>query len=217
MTNRISPAFIASCILHGILVLIIVTFLRPPPERLRSVFPDVPLLTLVQPPQTAALPDAAPKPKPAPTKPLPPPEPVNLTPAVKPVTEPVAAEPVSPVATADAPVSEAQAAPAAPSIPVPIDPVYPASRVKGGLVAVERAEPPYPLIAQDRGIEGYVDIQFVVDKSGQVENVWIAYSSHTFFSDAVLKTVRKFRFKPPVVDGKVARVKANQHFEFKLE
>jgi protein TonB len=125
------------------------------------------------------------------------------------------------VAAVDAPASETEAAPAAPaalaSVPVPIDPVYPASRLKDGLVPLVRTEVPYPLIAQDRGIEGTVDIQFVVDKSGGIEDVWIAHSSHKFFSDAVMKNVRKWRFKAPIIDGKAARVKANQHFEFKLE
>ena len=218
MTNRISPAFIASCILHGMLVFAFVVFLRPPAERMRSVLPDVPLLTLVRPPQAPAVPETAPKPKPAATKPIPPPEPVNLTPAAEPVTEPVAPEPVGPVATVDAPGSESQTAPAASAaVPVPIDPVYPASRLKDGLVPLVRTEVPYPLIAQDRGIEGTVDIQFVVDKSGGIEDVWIAHSSHKFFSDAVMKNVRKWRFKAPIIDGKAARVKANQHFEFKLE
>jgi protein TonB len=218
MTNRISPAIIVSCILHGMMAFIFVTFLRPPAERMRSVLSDVPLLTLVRAPQAPAVLEAAPKPKPAAIKPIPPPEPVILTPAAEPVTEPVAPEPISPVATLDAPGSETEAAPAAPaSMTVPIDPVYPASRLKDGLVPLVRTEVPYPLIAQDRGIEGTVDIQFVVDKSGGIEDVWIAHSSHKFFSDAVMKNVRKWRFKAPIIDGKAARVKANQHFEFKLE
>jgi TonB family protein len=213
MTNWISRAFIASCLLHGMLVFIFVSYMRPPQERVRSVFPDVPLLTLVQPPQKPVL-ESAPRPKPAAAKPLPPPEPVNLTPAA----EPVVSEPVIPVASVDSPVLEAHTAPAAPvSIPAAIDPVYPASRVKEGLVPLERTEVPYPLIAKDRGIEGSVDVQFVVDKSGSVEDIWIAHSSNTFFSYAVLKNVRKWRFKTPMIDGKAARVKANQHFEFKLE
>jgi periplasmic protein TonB len=218
MTNKTSPAFFASCILHGMLAFVFVVFLRPPVERIRSALPEVPILTLVPAPQTAAVSEAASKSKPVAAKPIPPPEPVNLTPAVEPVTEPVAPETVSPVATVNAPASETEVASATPaSIPVPIDPVYPASRIKGGLVPLACSEPPYPLIAQDRGIEGSVDVQFVVDKSGGVEDVWVAQSSYKAFSDAVIKTVRKFRFKPPVVDGKIARVKANQHFEFKLE
>jgi protein TonB len=98
-----------------------------------------------------------------------------------------------------------------------MDPVYPASKVKGGLVPLVRTEVPYPLIAQDRGIEGSVDIQFIVDRSGGVEEVWIAQASHKFFAEAVMKNVRKWRFKPPIVGGKAARVKANQHFDFRLD
>jgi periplasmic protein TonB len=203
------------------LAFIFVVFLRPPAERMRSVLPDVPLLTLVRAPQAPAVLEAAPKPKPAATKPIPPPEPVNLTPAVEPVTEPVAPEPVAPVAAAEdvqtSDAGTASAGPVAVSTPAPIDPVYPASRLKDGLVPLVRTEVPYPLIAQDRGIEGTVDIQFVVDKSGGIEDVWIAHSSHKFFSDAVMKNVRKWRFKAPIIDGKAARVKANQHFDFKLE
>jgi protein TonB len=210
MINWISRAFIASCLLHGTLALVFVFIFRPLPERIRSVLPDVPLLTLVRPPQAPVL-EAAPRPKPAAVKP---PEPVNLIPAA----EPVVSEPVIPPASVDSPVLEAHTAPAAPvSIPAAIDPVYPASRVKEGLVPLERTEVPYPLIAKDRGIEGSVDVQFVVDKSGSVEDIWIAHSSNKFFSDAVLKNVRKWRFKTPMIDGKAARVKANQHFEFKLE
>jgi protein TonB len=209
--------------MHGILAFAFVTLMRPPAERMRNVLPDVPLLTLVRPPPGPVV-EEAPKPKPAAVKPKPPPEPVNLTPAVEQVPEPVpetvVPEPVAPLATTDAPVMDAGDVPAGPVVvpaPVPIDPVYPASRLKDGLVPLVRTEVPYPLIAQDRGIEGSVDAQFVVDKSGSVEDIWIAHSSHKFFSDAVLKNIRKWRFKTPMIDGKAARVKANQHFEFRLE
>ena len=146
MTNRLSPAFLASCVLHVMLAFFFIVFLRPPAERMRSAFPEVPLLTLVRSPQAPVV-EAAPKPKPAAVKHKPPPEPINLTPAAElvpePVVESVVSEPVAPIATTDAPVMDANDVPAGPvavPVPVPIDPVYPASRLKDGLVPLVRTE-----------------------------------------------------------------------------
>ncbi|MBN1129406.1 MAG: energy transducer TonB [Chitinispirillaceae bacterium] len=217
MTNRTTPAFLASCVLHALALLTVVTFLRAPRIMEHNELPLVPIMTLVRPPESPAVKAAAPEAKPRISRPVPPPEPVNLAPALEPVIETV------PDAPAPEPVAEAVSAGAAPSVAPapalpPADPVYPASKVRGGLVPLQGNEaPPYPLIAQDRGIEGSVDALFVVDKSGAVQDIWISRSSHRFFSESVMKNVRKWRFKPPVVDGKPARVKASQHFEFKLE
>jgi outer membrane biosynthesis protein TonB len=189
MMNRTTPAFFASCVLHLLLLFMVVSFLRAPRMIERKELPLARIMTLVNPPQVPAAPAVVSPPKPRLEQPAPPPEPVNLTP----VAEPVASEPLVPeqsasvseivsASTITAPTGVSVTSPRA-----PIDPVYPASRLKDGLVPLVRTETPYPLIAQDRGIQGSVDVLFVVDKSGNVEEAWIAKSSHKIFSDAVMK------------------------------
>jgi TonB family protein len=219
MLQRISTAVITSLLFHVFIGVMAMTFLRPPEVRIRKDLPFVRILTLVRPPDVAAPRPAAPvaKPRiarpaslPAPINPVQAPEPVIEQPIDPPVPEPVVAE-VAKVEALSGAVAHI------PATQQPYDPVYPAGRLKDGLVPLVHTEVPYPLIAHDRGIEGAVDVQFVVDKSGTVEDIWIARSSHTFFSEAVMKKVRKWRFKPPKIDGKPVRVKASQHFDFKLE
>ncbi|MBN2038190.1 MAG: energy transducer TonB [Chitinispirillaceae bacterium] len=215
MIHRVSPAVWASFLLHVLLFSMIVTFLRPPKRNEREELPLVQILTLVRPPPSSPAPAKVPVPKPAAPKTKERPAPVTPVPAPVPVVEKPVPEPVQDVVSAEktAPPPKKRTAP----VPAPVDPVYPVSRLKGGIIPLVRTEVPYPLIAQDRGIEGSVVVIYVVEKSGHVGDIWIAKSSHYYFSKAVMKHVRKWRFKPPVIDGRAARVKVQQPIEFRLE
>ncbi len=71
----------------------------------------------------------------------------------------------------------------------------------GPLVALVRVEPTYPAAAAQKGIEGYVLIEFDVTPEGTVINVRILESSHRVFESAAREAAKRFRFKPRVVDG----------------
>jgi protein TonB len=60
----------------------------------------------------------------------------------------------------------------------------------------------YPRRAQARGIEGFVVVEFTVNKTGAVTNpVVIKAEPEGVFDRAALDAVVKFKYKPRVVDG----------------
>jgi len=71
----------------------------------------------------------------------------------------------------------------------------------GPLVAIVRVEPAYPASASTRNLEGFVTVQFDVNRDGTVTNVTVVESSSKIFETAAIKAARKFRFKARVVDG----------------
>jgi len=71
----------------------------------------------------------------------------------------------------------------------------------GPLIAIVRVEPTYPGVAQQKGLEGWVDVRFDVMTSGLVTNIEVISSSNRVFEKAAIKAVQRFRFKAPVADG----------------
>lgn len=68
---------------------------------------------------------------------------------------------------------------------------------------VVRVQPLWPRRAQERGIEGYVVVKFKVGTAGQVVDPEITESKPPgMFDREALKAVRKWKYKPKVVDGK---------------
>lgn len=71
----------------------------------------------------------------------------------------------------------------------------------GPLMAIVRVRPVYPAIAQQRGLEGFVRVEFDVLASGAVTNVRIIESSSAIFERSAIRAAQAFRFKARVVDG----------------
>jgi len=71
----------------------------------------------------------------------------------------------------------------------------------GPLVAIVRVRPVYPVVAEARGLEGWVLVEFDVRADGAVANAIVVESSSRVFEKAALNAVYRFRFKPRVVDG----------------
>lgn len=71
----------------------------------------------------------------------------------------------------------------------------------GPLVAMMRVQPAYPGDMAQRGVEGWVLVEFDVLPDGTVNNVRILESSHRGFEDAALRAAQRFRFKARVTDG----------------
>ena len=86
------------------------------------------------------------------------------------------------------------------------------------VVPLVRVDPDYPPRARQRGIEGYVDLEFTIGPVGTVENVRvIAANPPAVFDRAALRAVRRWRYNPQVVEGvAVAREGVRVRLRFKL-
>lgn len=87
----------------------------------------------------------------------------------------------------------------------------------GEVVPLVRIAPRYPRRAAVKGIEGWVKLKFTITQDGSVSNPQVieAKPSRTF-DRAAINAIRKWKFKPKLVDGKAMSRKAEQVIEFKL-
>ena len=88
----------------------------------------------------------------------------------------------------------------------------------GSFMALVRVQPVYPLAAMRRGLEGYTVVVFDLGADGSVHNPRIVeHSPGSVFDNASLKAIKRFRFKPTVVDGTPVPVKGvTYRFSFRL-
>lgn len=85
----------------------------------------------------------------------------------------------------------------------------------GEMIPIVRIEPQMPRRAEERGIEGYVTIKFVVTEAGTVDNVELVEEDPPgYFFRAADRAVRKWKYKPRIVDGKPVPVTQYQRFTF---
>jgi protein TonB len=83
---------------------------------------------------------------------------------------------------------------------------------------VAPVRPLYPLQARQRGIEGYVDIEFEIEPDGGVKTVRaIGAEPPGVFDESACNAARRWRFSVPLKDGKAVKVRARQRVQFKLE
>jgi protein TonB len=70
------------------------------------------------------------------------------------------------------------------------------------VVPIVRVTPQYPLRASERGIEGWVEVEFTIGKLGTVKdpNVINSHPS-SIFDRAALKAIRKWKYNPKIEDG----------------
>ncbi len=84
---------------------------------------------------------------------------------------------------------------------------------EGDMQPLTAFAPAYPNSLSQRGIEGYVIVQFEVSKIGKVENAWITESSHKGFHKSALRAIKRFKYKPKVKDGQPIRT-TNAFYRF---
>jgi len=70
------------------------------------------------------------------------------------------------------------------------------------VVPIVRVNPQYPLRASERGIEGWVEVEFTISKLGTVKDPRVI-NSHpsSIFDRATLKAIRKWKYNPKIEDG----------------
>lgn len=80
----------------------------------------------------------------------------------------------------------------------------------GGLAAADsepvplvRVLPDYPPRAAQRGIEGWVEVEFTISATGTVKNARVVgYEPSTIFNKSAVRAVQKWKYNPKMVDGK---------------
>lgn len=87
------------------------------------------------------------------------------------------------------------------------------------IVPLVRVNPQYPLSALERGIEGWVEVEFTITPQGTVKDPVVVDSDPRWIFDrAALRAIRKWKYRPKIVDGvpverKGVRVRLNFQIE----
>ena len=88
----------------------------------------------------------------------------------------------------------------------------------GEYLPIVKVAPVYPRRAQERGIEGYVILEFTVTKLGTVVNPVVIETTSSLFNKAAMNAALKFKYKPRVVNGEPVDVAGVLHkITFQLE
>ena len=87
------------------------------------------------------------------------------------------------------------------------------------IVPIVRVDPQYPIRAADRGIEGWVEVEFTISAAGTVKNpVVVASHPSSVFNRAAIRAIRKWKYSPKIEDGvAVERTGVNVRINFTLE
>ena len=87
------------------------------------------------------------------------------------------------------------------------------------VVPLVRIAPDYPQRALQRGLEGWVRVQFTITVTGTVKDpIVVEADPKNIFDDAALKSIARWRYNPKVEDGvAVERVGVQTIIRFQLE
>lgn len=76
----------------------------------------------------------------------------------------------------------------------------------GDATPIVRIEPQYPIAAARDGKEGYVQLSFTINEIGGVEDIKIIKAEpKRLFDREAKRALRKWKYKPKMVDGKAVR------------
>lgn len=85
------------------------------------------------------------------------------------------------------------------------------------LTVLSRIPPIYPFKAKHRGIQGWVDVEFVVTDQGLVEEIKvIAAQPEKIFDKSVIQCLSAWRFKPGTILGEPVKTVVRTRIRFKL-
>ena len=95
--------------------------------------------------------------------------------------------------------------------------LYDISELDGGLMALVKVPPIYPIRARRREIQGAVTVEFTVTREGLVEQIDILEARpESVFETAVINCVSRWKFKPPTVEGIPVAARARTTIKFTL-
>jgi protein TonB len=86
------------------------------------------------------------------------------------------------------------------------------------VVPLVRVEPQYPMSAKQRGVEGWVELEFTITAAGTVANIVVTASNPgTVFNRSAVNAVSKWKYNPKIVNGTaVDRPGVRQRIRFEL-
>jgi TonB family protein len=88
----------------------------------------------------------------------------------------------------------------------------------GTLHQTHYSAPKFPVSARERGISGWVEMEFVVKPDGSVSEVLITAAEPSgIFEQAAIDAVRKWRYQPVVREGAPVQQRARLRMKFALE
>ncbi|MCH2173738.1 energy transducer TonB [Myxococcota bacterium] len=88
----------------------------------------------------------------------------------------------------------------------------------GDAVPMVRVPPEYPMRAAQRGLEGWVQVEFTISVTGSVKDARVVDSTSSIFHRAALSAIRKWKYNPKMVDGKAVEQPGEQvTLDFVLE
>ena len=87
------------------------------------------------------------------------------------------------------------------------------------VVPLVRIEPQYPMRAEQRGIEGWVELMFTITAAGTVKDIVVTASRPgSIFDRAAVQAVSKWKYTPRVENGAaVERAGVRQRLKFDLD
>ena len=87
------------------------------------------------------------------------------------------------------------------------------------IVPIVRVNPQYPIRAADRGIQGWVEVQFTISAAGTVRDpVVVDAKPATIFNRAALRAIRMWMYSPMIEEGvAVERPDVRVRLHFNLE
>ncbi len=73
----------------------------------------------------------------------------------------------------------------------------------------------YPTVLEGSGIEGQVDLKFMINEFGEVTEPEVIQSLHESADSEAIRVIREAKFKPGIVDGLPVRVQFNMPVFFR--
>jgi len=93
-----------------------------------------------------------------------------------------------------------------------------AGKVSTNVIPLVRIPPRYPMRAARRKIEGWVKVEFTITETGTVKDALVVESQPgDIFNSSALAAIRKWKFKPKIIDGETFEQRAVQILQFKLK
>ena len=81
----------------------------------------------------------------------------------------------------------------------------------GEYLPIVKVAPVYPARALQRGLEGYVIVEFTVTPAGTTRDAVVVESTSSLFERAAVEAALKFKYKPRVIDGEAVEVPGVQN------